>query len=720
MSEIPAEAVEVCRHVQKEGHGVVHRCLPLKGELTLPDGAVAPPFLLQTAKGVWVGAATAAVGKVYDLLGAVPQGYEERLLGDTLTVGLLEFGVPYGKGAEVKQAIGLGRILAGSPQAPISADLSPDGPWLDELSPLERAWIAARLAPDEPLLAVVHTQATASPSRSLLRKASAQLRVVLTRDRALLLGVSPVGDLIERPLPEAPLRFGDPQSRRELLVDGEVIKLSAAAGARLGLLGELFGLSGRARLREAARLAHRSGARPARGFAERLLAPLQDDPVDVLFAITVRGEDATDAERQRGAAAAVQSWWAARAGADELTAWGAGWEPGLPQLRAALDAALHIAASAPEAAAWALPLHQCLRNRVVSESEDKLQRSLADLALAEHLVIVGQGAEADRLLRARRDSLPPELGPDAPTPTAGLSGHERLLRLQIAAQGGAAQAEIGLVAALVALHPTEPEGLAALAARGGPALSARAAELLALLRGAPLEAAELAPGGAAQGGWSDGLRALLLPAAARAGGHLRRSIAALETLAPTDAGALPQFLEAPPEAEPLYAEVGALAALFGLPAPALRVAGGARSWTAQVFERPELTLIVGASWRGASPAARRAALARALGAAALQLGRATEEDGLSTLPAAARIDLLARQADPAPAAVGAALRTPSPAAWRAALYGVDPQADEARPCPCRRPPPGSRARAWAGCASAWAQTPRPRPRGSSPPGSPPP
>ncbi|MFM2248050.1 MAG: hypothetical protein RL071_4125, partial [Pseudomonadota bacterium] len=690
MSEIPAEAVEVCRHVQKEGHGVVHRCLPLKGELTLPDGAVAPPFLLQTAKGVWVGAATAEVGKVYDLLGAVPQGYEERLLGDTLTVGLLEFGVPYGKGAEVKQAIGLGRILAGSPQAPISADLSPDGPWLDELSPLERAWVAARLAPDDPLLAVVHTQATASPPRSLLRKASAPLRVVLTRDRALLLGLSPVGDLIERPLPVAALRFGDPQSRRELLVDGEVIKLAAAAGARLGLLGDLFGLSGRARLREAARLAHRSGARAARAFAERLLAPLQDDPVDALFALTVRGDEATDAERMRGAAAAVQAWWAARASADELTAWGAGWEPGLPLLRAALEAALHIAASAPEAAPWALPLHQCLRNRVVSESEDKLQRSLADLALAEHLVVVGQGEEANRLLRARRESLPPELGPEAPAPTAGMGGHERLLRLQIAAQGGPAQAEVGLVAALVALHPTEAAGLAALADRGGPALAARAAELLALLGGAAADAGAPEAGGAPQAGWSDGPRALLLPAAARAGGHLRRAFAALETLAPTDAGSLPQFLDAPAEGDPLLAEVQALAALFGLPTPAVRIASGARSWTVQVFERPALTLILGASWPGAPAGARRAALARALGAAALQLGRATEEDGVASLPAAARLELLARQADAAPAAVGSALRTASPAAWRITLYGVDPQEDEAPALPAPPPAPGAK------------------------------
>jgi hypothetical protein len=247
---------------------------------------------------------------------------------------------------------------------------------------------------------------------------------------------------------------------------------------------------------------------------------------------------------------------------------------------------------------------------------------------------------------------------------------------------------VGLVAALVALHPTEAAGLAALADRGGPALAARAAELLALLGGAAADATAPEAGGASHTGWSDGPRALLLPAAARAGGHLRRAFAALETLAPTDAGALPQFLDAPAEGDPLLAEVQALAALFGLPTPAVRIGSGARSWSVQVFERPALTLILGASWPGAPAGARRAALARALGAAALQLGRATEEDGVSSLPAAARLELLARQADAAPAAVGSALRTPSPAAWRITLYGVDPQEDEAPALPAPPPAPG--------------------------------
>ena len=97
------------------------------------------------------------LGKAIDVLAAHPVGYEERLLGDRLTVGLLRFNVPYGKAAAARTAWPWGGCSAmqcsrSSRTCPIPAGRGSrhDG--------LEQVWIAAHVAPTDPVLAWLHTK----------------------------------------------------------------------------------------------------------------------------------------------------------------------------------------------------------------------------------------------------------------------------------------------------------------------------------------------------------------------------------------------------------------------------------------------------------------------------------------------------------------------------------------------------------------------------------
>ena len=683
MTEIPAEAVEVCRHVQQEGHGVVHRATPLKGELILPDGAAVPVFLCQTAKGVWVGGANAEVGKVYDVLSAHPRGYDERMLGDLLTVGLLEFGVPYGKGAEVKQSIGLGRLLSKGKHLPTSEDLKAEGPWIDEQSPLERAWIASRLGPDDPLIAFVHAQSSLPVPGSMLSKASAPLRLVLSRDRALVLGISAVGETFERALPHEPLRFADGSARRELIAAEQTLKLTAPASARCSLLSELPTLQGDDRLREAARLAFRLGSKPGAAAAEALLRGISaPSPSDALLRLTVRlgGPDAAavgEAEQHAVVDAALAASWAERAPAAAVLSWAAGWEPALPLLRRALRAAIAIAEGSTEAAAWALPLHHAYRNRVVSESEDRRERTLADLGLAEHLCVVDQRQEAARLLAARRGALSPGLLREGETEAAGLSPAERALRLQIHAQGGPSAADPALLAALAARHPLDPALAQGLADRASSAeLRQRAARLATLhVPGGWDQAAgpEAAPTASPDGeptALPEGMLSLLLPPEARSGGTLTKAFAALSTLPGTDAGALLGYLDPIDPSSALGAQLRRCAATLGLNAVEGYLSRGQRSGGARGVERPRQALLLGADLLGAEPAEQRAAMGAGLADLAFGLGRILDPDHAHTVKdeGVSPLDKLARLAEPAPEPADRPLFTPSPQAWLDALY----------------------------------------------------
>jgi hypothetical protein len=602
MGEIAAEAVDACRHLQRAGHGTVHRCVPLKGELVLPDGRPAAPWLCQTAQGVWIAGAQGEVGRVIDVLDAHPCAWEERLLGDRLTVGLLVFSVPYGKGADARRALAMGRLHKAA-RHPIYADLPhPQGPWVEEVSELDRVWIAAHVDADDPILALLHTGTPASFSAPIAAGARAPWRLLITRDQALLFAVSEVGDIAVRPLPGSALEVVEQTGRNEVRC-GDVVWLSTLGnGGRHLWVATLPGLGGADRLREAARLASRPGTRAGIDLADRLLQGLRAEagPLDPLCAAALRPPP--EAELAPLAQAAVAALKATSADSGPLADWLSGWSPPLPLARAALAAALD-GADGPAAAAWALPFHRALRNRVVGESDDRFERTEADIALAEHLIYAGLPAEAARLLEPRLQSLPDEdlnavLPPPGADLTAGEGGqpaHIRVLELLVIARGDPATADLSAVASLARHQPLLAARLDALAAAaGGGELSARAARARELL----------APGGLRRAALPDRAPARPLPApmvealrhpVARSGGALARVQAAVAKVDPPDYGILRRHCERLHEgsAPELIAAVTDAAVMLGMPAVPAYLSMGERRVGVRSHEQPEPFLLIG-------------------------------------------------------------------------------------------------------------------------------
>jgi hypothetical protein len=609
MGEIAAEAVDTCRFVQKQGLGTVHRCVRLKGELTLPSGGRTPAWLCQTAQGVWIAGAEDEVGVAVDLLAAHPASYQERLLGDQLSAGLLRFSVPYGKGREARDAIALGRILRDASHPVYSELPSPAGPWIDETTALERVWMAAQIAPDDPILVWLHTGTPATMEGALAARPRATWRLLITREHARLVALSTLGDVAELPLARVPLEVIEQTGRNEVVCGDAAWQSTLGNGSRFLEVATLTGLSGPDRLREAARLAARPGTEAARALSERLLGGLrdEDDALDALYraTLTARGTAEASADPAAVAAVAQQSVDALRASASDSTAltdWLLGWSPPLELAQAVLAACLRDSDSA-EQAAWSLDYHHALRNRIVGESSDRFERTEADIALAEHLLYAGQGEAAARLLEPRLASLPDEdLANVVPPPDAvltngegGQPAHIRVLELLVLARGGPDRADVSALASLARHQPLVRERLEALVeATAGGNLGHRAQRAVDVLDPEGLRAPPIFTGITGRGLPPELVESLRHPVA-REDGALSKLQSALAKVEPPDYGVLRRYCERLHErnAPEAIVAVADACVMLGMPAVPAFVSLGERQVGVRSHEQPEPFLLIG-------------------------------------------------------------------------------------------------------------------------------
>ena len=603
MGEIAAEAVDTCRFLQESGHGTVHRCVPLRGDLTLPNGRTAAPWLCQTPQGVWVAAAQGTEGKLLDVLAAHPVGYEERLLGDRLTVGLLRFSVPYGKATAAREALAMGRLLRDA-DFPVFSDLpKPSGPWIEELSALEQVWLTVHIAPTDPVLAWLHTSSPARMDDAFLHGGAPAWRLLVTRDKASLVAISNVGDVAVRPLSRVSLEVVEQTGRNSVIAGDLAWSTTLTNGSRFIWVAPLPELNGSDRVREAARILARPGRSEGRRVAARLLAGLESEahPLDALVQATLNPEASDAPEALAGRV--VDALRSDPSSGHRLADWMTGWEPPLPMARTVLNAALSSAES-PEEAAWSLAYHEAYRNRLVADSDDRFARTEADISLAEHYLFAGQPDAAVRLLQPRLAALPNEdlasvLPPVGARLTAGEGGqpvHIRVLEL--------------LVRARRAQHAVDTQTLATLA-RHQPLVASRLDALVDTLeagnlrRRAARTRAILSPGGLATPPIFQALPSRGLPAAmvallphpvARTGGALAKVQAALAKVTPPDVGVLRRYCErlTPRVSEHAVAAVADACVMLGLPAVPAFVSAGEHRTGLRSHEEPEPFLLIGA------------------------------------------------------------------------------------------------------------------------------
>ena len=696
MGEIAAEAVDPCRFVQESGHGTVHRCVPLRGDLTLPDGRTAAPWLCQTRHGVWVAAAVGDQGKAIDVLAAHPAGYEERLLGDRLTVGLLRFTVPYGKAAAARKALAMGRLLRDA-AFPVFTDLpKPSGPWVEDISELEQVWLAAHVAPTDPVLAWLHTTTPAQVEGALLRGSVPTWRLLITSEKACLVAVSSVGDVAVLPLPSTPLEVVEQTGRNAVITGSLSWTTTLTNGSRFIWVAPLPAVDGARRVREAARIIARPGTPEGRRIAARLLTDLDAgvDPIDELYRATLDGP--SDANPAILATSVVGSLKDSSDGGLRLADWMTGWEPPVVLARAVLDAAL-ADAHTPEAAAWSLPFHQAFRNRVVADSDDRFERTEADIALAEHYIYAGNHAEAARLLEPRLAALPDEdlasvLPPGDADLTAGEGGqpaHIRVLELLVRARGDSDKADASTLATLARHQPLvrgRIDALVGAVAAGN--LHHRATRVQAILEPAGLSTPPVFDATPSRG-LPAALVELLPHPVARSGGALSKVQAALAKVTPPDVGVLRRYCErltmrVSPDA---IAAVADACVMLGMPAVPAYVAAGEHRTGLRSHEEPEPFLLVGADHLDAdsdlalSPAELRFAIGAEVAHLRFQHSRITSDEvwagvwdkGATALTATASllpflrylpVDLIGHDR------TYRAVRTVVPERWLRTIYGV--------------------------------------------------
>lgn len=479
------------------GKGELLEELRLNGELELGGGKRSSTSLCLTNSGLYLVLLKVPVlhrgpGQpqvdVIDLLGADRRlRYHTRLMGDRLEVDRWVLSVPRGRAEQATRIIGLARIRRafGRPGASGSEQRErqsvrarrliddPDGAWawsgpfVDELNPIERAWLLRWLDPDERLLVWKLSDERHRFDSPVLGEVERQQALVITERRQSLVAISPVGDPWSVALPDEPLEIISSTVGRSLARSGgHQLRLSLGDERSFAELALLPGRSGVARRRGLARALWqhgRGGAQSSRVAAildelapldpfARLTRALLIDPrdradeilPDPVFEALSELVEHTLEQTQGGVSSiglALVDWWR-------------DWELG-PELGEVLVE--HLCELGQGGLQIGLPLHEQLRPILQAKLADNpADAALLDFVLAEHLLALGLADQALLLLNERRRQLPSEQLQDLLPPSPARGGQRIRIELCELAAGAHAQLGDGHGVALAELARLQP------------------------------------------------------------------------------------------------------------------------------------------------------------------------------------------------------------------------------------------------------------------------
>jgi hypothetical protein len=523
MPEGPSLRRDVASRLRDAGKGELIDELRLNGEVELGRDRSSSTSLCLTTTGLYLVLLRASSDDVIDLLAADRRlRYRSQMLGDRLEIDHWTLSVPWRRGEQAQQIIGLARIgrafgLAhrhglghGTQARRIDDD---EGPWVwsepfvDELDPLTRAWLHGWLDADERLLACKSTDARHRFDSPVLGVVEAPVFLVITERRQGLAAISPVGDPWSLVLPEAALEVVPNAVGRSLLrVDegtakgGECPKHGRELAIGLGdeklfiELAALPGLRGVDRLRAVARALWVRG--PDEALATRVAAILDElaprDPFARLARVLLVDPQAPphgrrvlpdeladtnalaskpleplpdpvfDALRELVASCGPATGLA-------LVDWWQQWELG-PELGEVLVE--HLCEQGRAGLELALPLHEQLRPLLLGKLDDDAEEAaLLDFVFVEHLLALDRAEPALALLATRRRVLPSEQLQDLLPPSPERGGQQIRIELYELAASAHERLGDGHVTALAEL------------ARLQPLVCERLDQLLARLRG---------------------------------------------------------------------------------------------------------------------------------------------------------------------------------------------------------------------------------------------
>ncbi|KIG14418.1 hypothetical protein DB30_06761 [Enhygromyxa salina] len=513
MPEAPSQRRDAAGRLHEAGKGELLEELRLNGELELGGGNRSSASLCLTNAGLYLVLLQVSVlqhGRgqphpdVIDLLGANRRlRYHTRLLGDRLEIDRWMLSVPRGHAEQALRMIGLARIrrafgrVAGSgperreqqaAQGRARID-DPDGPWawsgpfIDEISPIERAWLLRWLDRDERLLVWKFSDERHRFDSRVLGVVEREQALVITERRQSLVAISPVGDPWSAALPDAPLEIiSSTVGRSVARSGGHQLRLSLGDGRSFEELALLPGRRGVARLRGLARALWRHGRgggaidrasaildelAPNDPFARLTRALLIDprdrdaeasgpgqarpDPDSSSLAALVAPLEPTSArasvkvgglpdpvfealrelvEHAQGDAAGIGA---------ALVEWWRDWELG-PELGEVLVE--HLCELGRVGLEIGLPLHEELRPLLQAQLDDNpVDAALLDFVLAEHLLALGRAKQALQLLTQRRQQLPSEQLQDLLPPSPARGGQR--IRIELHELAAAAHAQLG-------------------------------------------------------------------------------------------------------------------------------------------------------------------------------------------------------------------------------------------------------------------------------------
>lgn len=381
-----------------------------------------------------------------------PLRYVRGRLRDALEVRQERYEIPTGSGGEVRRLIALAR-LRGERLVPEK------GPFLDDRSELERAWLTGFLEAGEVLLAFLQTTTKKKVPSEIGDEGEVEARLVWTDQRALLAAIGEFGDVELTPL-EGALQVTSETGRDEVRCGEERWRTTLFNEGRYHAVAPFWELPPPRRIRAVLRAALRE---KSYDVAKSLSETLVTDPIAHVERALLAEGDVLLTEPALKAFVEVMP-------ATDLWSWCDAWNFDAAR-RNALRALLYEFDSASP---HAVALDAVLRVQEVEQTRDLAAQVAIDIAYAKRLAKAGESADAVEVLRQRLGRL---ASPDAMDLVPHGEGDRDP---QIDARVDLLQAlcDVGETSALRDLARLEPLSEARVSALEGP----RATRLLAILK----------------------------------------------------------------------------------------------------------------------------------------------------------------------------------------------------------------------------------------------
>jgi len=376
-------------------------------------------FLIQTIRGVWIIDTEKEVTEnLIDLWGSGDLRYHSKMTGDLIEVSGKTFKISPGDGSSTKSALAVGKILYDYNFSIDSlCSIEFESRFVERSDFIWKAWLQAKLKPEEHLLALLETSTKAAFEESILGKVSAYYNFILTTHRNLLVAISEVGDISLVELPKIKLEIEHSIGRSTVSCGDHKWATTVTNESLYKKIKEIAGLDPADSLRAIGLIIWQEKGLKKIDQIHKIFEIIQNmegaTALDTITGLVIRNlrndriESEDTPEHFNDLRGEFKEFFRNENSPEYLIQWFQQW--GFP-ISVGEDVLKHLMkiTETAEDAQWALPFHRFIYEMRTKTIKKLIPLIIFDIAMVKHLILAEEYEAAKDIIEKRLEQLPSE------------------------------------------------------------------------------------------------------------------------------------------------------------------------------------------------------------------------------------------------------------------------------------------------------------------------